>query len=209
MSYVKSDGIPKAETVLPIKRKSDLKKVKVYLKATNLRNYTIFTVGINVLLRAGDLLNLKWSDVMENENQFKDRFTIAEDKTDKRRTVKMNSSALEALKEYKESLKEFHLDLFIFESRKKNKDGVKKLEVKALHRIVKETCKNLGLKGNYGTHTLRKTGAYHMYVNGIAQNPMILAKLQRMLNHSSSAVTLRYIGIEQQEIDDIYDELNL
>lgn len=59
------------------------------------------------------------------------------------------------------------------------------------------------LKEKIGTHTLRKTFGYHAYKNGVD-----LSLLMRIFNHSSQAVTLRYIGITQDQIDDVYINLD-
>ncbi|MGG1370006.1 tyrosine-type recombinase/integrase [Priestia megaterium] len=209
MANFKTNGVKKAEEVQPIKKKKDVKKLVTYLKATNLRNYAIVVVGMNVLLRAGDLLSLKWNDVLEEDKTFKRKTWITEEKTDKPREVRLNGNCIEALTTYKDSLRHVDMNEYIFPSRKVNKDGEKKLDVKALHKIIKDTCKELNIKGNFGTHTLRKTGAYHIYTDNIATNPAILAYVQKILNHSSQATTLRYIGIEAEEIDDIFDNLKL
>ena len=209
MTNLKSNGVKKAEEVQPIKKKKDIKKLTAYLKGTNIRNYAIVVMGMNVLLRAGDLLSLRWNDVLEDENTFKRRIWITEEKTEKTREVRFNDACIEALTLHKKSIKDFNPNEYIFSSRKANKDGEKKLDVKALHRIIKETCRELNIKGNFGTHTLRKTGAYHIYTDNIASNPTIISYLQKILNHSSQATTLRYIGIEAEEIDNIFDSLNL
>ena len=209
MENLKINGVKKAKQVEPIKNKKDLKKLVTYLKATNLRNYTIVVVGMNVLLRAGDLLELKWSDVLEEDMTFKRKIWITEEKTNKQRKIRFNNDSIDALTLYKDSLNPFNVNDYIFTSRKVNKNGEKKLDVKALHKIIKDTCKELNIKGNFGTHTLRKTGAYHIYNDNIATNPTIITRLQKILNHSSQATTLRYIGIETQEIDDIFDNLKL
>ena len=209
MENLKTNGVKKAKQAEPIKNKEDLKKLVTYLKATNLRNYTIVVVGMNVLLRAGDLLELKWSDVLEEDMTFKRKIWIIEEKTNKQRKIRFNNDSIDALTLYKDSLNPFNVNDYIFTSRKVNKNGEKKLDVKALHKIIKDTCKELNIKGNFGTHTLRKTGAYHIYNDNIATNPTIITRLQKILNHSSQATTLRYIGIETQEIDDIFDNLKL
>lgn len=205
MRNLKSNGVKKAEEVQPIKKPKDLKIIYSYLKEYNLRNFAIFVVGVNVLLRAGDLLSMKWSDVFREDLEFKDRIFITEQKTGKRREVRLNNDARSALMLYRDSLKKINLDGYIFKSRKGNGP----LTVKSLHRIITETCKDLGIRGNYGTHTLRKTGAYFIYINNIAENPAIISYLQKILNHSSQETTLRYIGIESEEIDDIFDNLRL
>ena len=76
MENLKTNGVKKAKQVEPIKNKKDLMKLVTYLKATNLRNYTIVVVGMNVLLRAGDLLELKWSDVLEEDMTFKRKYGL-------------------------------------------------------------------------------------------------------------------------------------
>ncbi|MGG1151240.1 tyrosine-type recombinase/integrase [Bacillus wiedmannii] len=209
MANVKSNGIKKASEVQPIKNKREVKKLITYLKGTNIRNYAIVVVGMNTLLRAGDLLSLKWNDVLEENKTFKNETWITEEKTGKTRKVNLNSACIEALQLHMESLGDVNMDDYLFPSRKANKDGEKKLDVKALHRIIKDTCKDLNIKGNYGTHTLRKTGAYRIYTDNIANNPTIIGHLQKILNHSSQATTLRYIGIEAEEIDNIFDNLSI
>ncbi|HWK22499.1 MAG TPA: tyrosine-type recombinase/integrase [Ureibacillus sp.] len=205
MANIKSDGVKKAAPVSPIKRPKDLKKIYSFLKEDNLRNFAVFVVGVNVLLRAGDLLSLKWSDVLDDDLEIEKKTTIIEHKTEKTREVRFNEDARKALQMYKNSLDYFELDDYIFKSRKGNGP----ITVKTLHRIIKETCRELGVKGNYGTHTLRKTGAYFIYSGNIEKNPTIISYLQKILNHSSQATTLRYIGIESEEIDDIFDNLKL
>ena len=108
------------------------------MKATNLRNYTIVVVGMNVLLRAGDLLELKWSDVLEEDMTFKRIIWITEEKTNKQRKVRFNHDSVDALTLYKDFLNPFSLNDYIFTSRKVNKNGEKKLDVKALHKIIKD-----------------------------------------------------------------------
>ena len=201
MLRLKSNGIAKANTVDPLKNKKDIQKIKQYLKGKdNKRDYMLFVVGINVGLRVGDLLKLKIKDVIDNNGNFKDKIVITEEKTDKTRNLKLNDSVKESIKLYLDSLKSYDMDDYLFKSRKGNKP----LRVDSTHKIIKNTLRELNIKGNYGTHTLRKTWSYHIYMSN-SSNPRILAILQKALNHSSQAVTLRYIGIEQEEILDLYD----
>ena len=201
MARLKSNGIAKAETVEPIKNVKDIKKIKQFLLGkTNKRDYMLFVVGINVGLRVGDLLQLKISDVIEDNGKFKDKIVIDEEKTDKTRYFKLNDSAKESIQIYLDSLKSYDMNDYLFRSRK----GNEALRVDSTHKLIKNTLRDLNIKGNFGTHSLRKTWAYHTYMNN-SSNPRILATLQKALNHSSQDVTLRYIGIEQEEILDLYD----
>jgi len=62
-------------------------------------------------------------------------------------------------------------------------------------KIIKGAADAIGVK-DIGTHSLRKTWAYHSYR---AATDIII--IQDMLNHSSPGITLRYIGITQDEKD--------
>ena len=65
--------------------------------------------------------------------------------------------------------------------------------------MIREACKKAGLEEKVGTHTMRKTFGYHHY-----QQFKDVVLLQKIFNHSSPQITLRYIGVEQDEIDDSY-----
>lgn len=187
------------QEVEPIKNTRDINKIKQYLYGKeNKRDYCIFVVGINVGLRAGDLLSLKIKDVTDG-NTIYDTVTIKEQKTGKTRNFALNKNAKESIKIYLNSLTDYDFEDYLFKSRKGGHLGVR-----PLHHIIKTLTKDLGIKGNFGTHTLRKTMAYHRYINNVP-----LETLQKLLNHSSSAITLRYIGITQKVLIDCYNAVNL
>lgn len=187
------------QEVEPIKNTRDINKIKQYLYGKeNKRDYCIFVVGINVGLRAGDLLSLKIKDITDGNIIF-DTVTIKEQKTGKTRNFALNKNAKEAIKIHLNSLTDYDFEDYLFKSRKGGHLGVR-----PLHHIIKTLTKDLGINGNFGTHTLRKTMAYHRYINNVP-----LETLQKLLNHSSSAITLRYIGITQKVIIDCYNAVNL
>ena len=195
-----SRGIKKAEEVDPIKSLKDIQKIKQYLLGKkNKREYLLFVLGINIGLRASDLLALRIKDV-ENTN----RVTIIEKKTGKQKTFTLNNSAKEAIKLYLHSLCSYTPEDFLFKSQKGGH-----LTVSSTHRIIKSIMRELGIKGNFGTHTMRKTFGYFMYTNNISFDPGFLNTLQKIFNHSTSLITLRYIGITNQVISDAYKSLNL
>jgi len=200
-----SRGINKAEEVEPLKNIKDISKIKQFLLGKeNKRDYMLFVIGINVGLRAGDLLSLTINDIFQ-DGKIVDRVNINEQKTDKKREFQLNKSAKDAIAIYLSTLKNVDVDSYLFKSRK----GDGSLTVESAHKIIKTTLRELNIKGNYGTHTLRKTFAYHIYANNIKTNPSIINTLQKMLNHSSASVTLRYIGITKEVISDVYNSLNL
>ena len=187
------------QEVEPIKNIKDINKIKQYLLGKkNKRDYCIFVVGINVGLRASDLLSLKIEDITDGNIIF-DEVTITESKTGKKKTFALNKSAKDSIKLYLSSIPSIELSTYLFKSRKGEHLGVR-----PLHHIIKTTIRDLGIKGNFGTHTLRKTMAYHRYINNVP-----LETLQKLLNHSSSSITLRYIGITKEVITDCYNAINL
>jgi len=90
---------------------------------------------------------------------------------------------------------------FLFSSRKGNNRPISRVQA---YRIINEACRIAKIKGSIGTHTLRKTFGYWAYKQGID-----ITLLMRIFNHSSPAITLRYIGITQEEINEVYINLNL
>ncbi|MHB8750375.1 MAG: tyrosine-type recombinase/integrase [Aggregatilineales bacterium] len=71
-------------------------------------------------------------------------------------------------------------------------------------KILSTICHQAGLRGNFGTHTLRKTWGYHARMQGVD-----LALIMAKLNHSSLAYTKRYLGITDDELQAVVQRLNL
>ncbi|MFC1878930.1 tyrosine-type recombinase/integrase, partial [Chloroflexota bacterium] len=71
-------------------------------------------------------------------------------------------------------------------------------------KFIVAICKDVGLTGNYGTHSLRKTWGYHARVQGVD-----LALIMHKLNHESIAYTKRYLGITDDELGAVARRLNL
>lgn len=185
--------------VEPIKNVKDINKVKQYLyEKNNKRNYCIFVVGINVGLKAGDLLRLKIGDVTDGKMVF-DEVSIKEQKTGKIKTFALNTSAKEAIQLYLDTLSWKGKNGYLFKSQKGGHLGVR-----SLHYIIKSAMSELNIEGNYGSHSLRKTMAYHQYINRVP-----LETIRKMLNLSSSDMTLRYIGIAKEVTIDYYNSVNL
>ena len=187
--------------VEPIRDKRKIENLKVYLKGKDKRSFALFTVGINIALRIADLLDLKWKDVLkENKKTFKD-IEMYEGKTTKYRKIKLNKSAKSALNELLVSLNTIEMDDFIFKSREGENKSITRQH--ALN-ILKDAAKAVGVTENVGTHSLRKTWGYHAWKTGF--NPAIIMET---LNHSNLSLTKRYLGIQQDDVNELYDKLNL
>ena len=169
-------------TVQPIRRIEDLNKLQNIFKS-NQRNLLIFLIGINCGLRISDILALNINDVVDKEF-----ITITEVKTKKKRTIPLNNKVKNLINKFIKD-KEINSPLFI-----NNRDG-KRLSRISAYRILKQACADVKLKGTFGTHTLRKTFGYHFYKK---YNDIVM--LQKILNHSSPFITLKYIGITEEEI---------
>jgi integrase len=177
-------------TVEPIRQLKDINRIKKQLKDKP-RDLLLFSLGINNGLRIGDLLKLKVEDV--KALQPGDTFTITEQKTKKSNVVMINKEVRRILAVYLDELKPNDGD-YLFKSRNGLNQHLNKSYVNAL--IKKWTN---SMKGNYGTHSLRKTfGFIQRKKFGVSFE--ILCK---RFNHSNPAITMRYLGIEDKEVNGI------
>ena len=156
--------------------------------ADNPRNTCLFTLGINTNLRAGDILNIKVGQVRGSKE-----LVLKEKKTGKNRRITLNKVAMEAVKVLLAS-REYSGSDYLFLGQRGP------LTVPTLSRMVKGWCKAINLKGNYGSHSLRKTWGYHQRVSyGIG-----LPALMICFNHNSQRQTLDYLCVQPDEVRDIY-----
>lgn len=183
--------------VQPIRDKKTLETMKKILRSNNLRDYNLFILGINSGLRISDLLTLKVSDVCDSKGKIKDRIVIREKKTNKLKDFPLGEPSKKALKEYMVSLNPAEA---LFASRK----GYKPITRQQAYRILNDAARAIGIKDQIGTHSLRKTFGYHAFQAGVD-----ITRIQKLLNHSSPSVTLAYIGITQDDLDNVYLNLNL
>jgi integrase len=178
--------------VQPIRNKRDIDRMK---RALSGRNRLLFTFGINSGLRISDILRLKVADVIDPNGKPRQSITMREEKTGKGKTFVFNRSILDELNGIP-----YDAEAYLFPSRK----GGGPISRVQAYRILNEAAERCGLSEPIGTHTLRKTFGYHAYKAGVD-----LSLLMLIFNHSSQAVTLRYIGITQDSINDVYTAINL
>lgn len=188
------------EYVQPIRDRKQLEAMKKVLKGSSLRDYCLFVLGINSGLRISDLLTLTVGHVVEEDGKVKDRITLREKKTNKAKDFPLSDSAKKAISDYLKTRKGYTLTDSLFASRK----GGTPLTRQHAYRIINQAARTVGIKEHVGTHTLRKTFGYHAYQSGVD-----ITRIQKLLNHSAPSVTLAYIGITQEELDDVYLNLNL
>lgn len=194
--------------VRPIRDKKKIKAIKTLMEERGAyRDLLLFVLGINTGLRVSDLLSMKWSLFLDRSGTIEkvnSRISIKEQKTGKAKIFIMNKSIHYAVKKYYATLKNVSRDDYIFASHSRKKGYSHSITRQYVWLLLNKYAKMVGIHGSIGTHTLRKTFGYQLYKKGVS-----VEYIQKMLNHSSSSTTLRYIGITQEELDEIYIDLNL
>jgi integrase len=190
------------EFVQPIRTRKEINALKKQL--TNQRDRLMVTIGLNSALRISDILSLTVADVFdENGKPRAEIRRVKEKKTGKSKSFPINKAVAKELRKY---AKEYGLvpDHPLFFSRKTKNGRPRPIDRTQALRIIKQAAEAAGIKENIGTHSLRKSWAFHSYEAGVP-----LAKISYALNHSSERETLRYIGITKEDVDTIYREIVL
>lgn len=181
------------QVVQPIRDLQKIYQIEKILKKQSMRNYLLFRIGIYSGLRISDILKLKVKDLRGQTH-----FTLREQKTGKAQKLKIQPDLRREIEEY---IKDKDDEEYLFKSQKGKNFPIQRMQA---WRILNDAAKQVGINGEIGCHTLRKTFGYHFYKYSGGD----IAILQKIFNHSSSQVTLRYIGILQDEIDKLIDGFN-
>lgn len=165
------------------------KAMKIVKNEKNYKLGFLVVFGINAGLRISDILKLKFED-LEN-----DSISLVESKTNKKRVIRLNDNiktGYELLKKRTDARSGY-----VFTS---NQSTV--ISIQYVNRKLKEMfgSKNISVS----SHSLRKTFGRQVWSNN-GSNSLIY--LSEIFNHSSPAITKRYLGIRQEELDDIYMSL--
>lgn len=192
-----------AHTTMPIK---DMKMVNRWLAIAKEHDahrarggvswYMLLLLGFNTGLRIGDLCKLRVKDVRNRE-----RVRIIAEKTDKMTDIKLQAAVQKAIGT---ALKDQDAEDWALESRQRGrKDGKNKpISRQRCYGIIKEIAAEAGFEEHVGCHTMRKTFAWNFY-----QTSGDLAKLQKVLNHSSQDATIHYLGLDQQAVDETIERM--
>lgn len=183
--------------VEPITELKDIALIKKFL-AGKPRDLCLFTLGINTNLRASDLIRITARQV--RNKQLGDELELKEKKTGKVRRITLNGAVIASIQALLASRGyEDHEPLLV------SQRGGKALTVQSVNRLVKNWCRMINLKGNYGSHTLRKTFGYMQRT----QRKTGIPELMALFNHSSQRQTMDYLCIQPEELRDAYMELEL
>lgn len=171
------------------------------------RNKLMFLIGVNVGLRASDLVPLKWNFFYNEDGTFKDFYVLQPKKTKKtKKFVKIffNQTVKKSIENYVNDYPIENMDDYLFKSRVG--DGC--ITEKSLGRIIKDTAEEIGIPQNICSHSLRKTWAFTIWHNA-EDKSKALVMLQQCLGHSDSITTMRYIGIMDEEKKDMYESVEI
>ena len=165
-----------------------------YLNGKDPKYGLLFKCGLNTGLRISDILPLKVKDIFNENGQFKDYLIINEKKTGKEKKIKLNNALRKILYSYVKT----HMlprDSYLFLSRKTG-NNIKRIQA---YKVLKEAANVCGVE-NFGTHSMRKTWGYWTY----KASKFNIGLIMETFNHSSQNITLRYIGIDQDQKDMLY-----
>lgn len=186
----------KVQNSEPLRTKEQIELVRMLLNEgrEGLRNRIIFDIGINNGLRTGDILKLKVSDVY-NASQLQ----IREGKTGKRRTIVFNSDIQKEVVRYIDNRK--YWSAWLFSS---SKDPDNHISTQAVYRTFKRLAAGHKNLEGLTAHSMRRTFGYWYY-----RRTHDIATLMTIFNHSSQSITLRYIGMIDDNVNHALETFKL
>jgi integrase len=164
--------------------------------------FDIWKCGVNLALRISDLLTITMADVKALDTNAP-ALHLVEKKTGKKRKIVVNGAALNIMRRRLDDHPR-HKFLFQSEAVNINRRTQQPINRRSVCRVFEKAGKKIAPKVSIGTHSMRKTRGYAMYDAGRS-----IESICKVLNHSTPAVTMRYIGIDQRDIDQSYVEFEL
>jgi integrase len=181
-----------------VKTKAEIELVESLLRKHKGGVYgDLWRFGLNTALRISDLLGLKYQQFDMDKRVFE----LREQKTQKNRIVRLNNTAMGIIQKRQV---EYPTDIYLFQA---HSNRTASMGPKPLNRVtVARAFSEIGdiLKVNLGTHSMRKSMGWAMHSDGVP-----IEKIAMFLNHSTPAVTMRYLGITKEEVLQMYDEYEI
>lgn len=155
-------------------------------------------VSFCTALRISDVLSLRWKDIIGVSE-----LCITEKKTKKTRLIKLNPSVQNKISELYCLLNRPKINELVFKS-KNSESAYSREYVNSLMKFWNVEY-NIGLK-RISSHTFRKSfGRYVYEQSGKTAESLIL--LNSIFKHSSISITKIYIGIQEDEINTLYESI--
>jgi integrase len=182
----------------PIRDPKEVQALLAYYKGRNeTRNQVLVTITLHTALRISDILKLNCNDVYNfATHKVRKKITLTESKTGKNKIVALHSNIRKALKSYLPQARP-NVPLIL------NSNTGKAISRVHAYRIIATAANAVGITQNVSPHSLRKTFGYHAWKDGISP-----AVIMEIYNHSSLAITRRYLGVAQSDMNSVYISLN-
>ncbi len=191
--------------VEPFRSKKEVEAVRLYLRGKDIKHGLWFWIGVNSALRISDLLSLRVGNVRKPDGSIVNKITLKEQKTGKMKEFpisdKIRNEIQAVIQNYQLTEDEYPL----FPSHKKGgNQSLKPIGRSYANQLITEAATMCNIKGNYGSHSMRKSFAYFAWQQG---TDVLL--LMDLLNHSSPKDLRRYIGITQDQLNQVYLSVDL
>ncbi len=203
---IRNPNHPKKGSVIKVDPIKDIKAIKRIKKLLDdkPRDLCLFSLGINTAYRANELLSITVDQV--DYLRAGDVLELKQTKTNKYRPITLNNAAITTIDQWLKHHPDKRQGTPLFLSGR----GENALTVSSVSTMVKEWCENSGLRGNYGSHTLRKTWGFHQLRENRETKPhMVLPLLMDAYGHSNQQQTLDYLCIQSDEVANLFMQVEL
>lgn len=187
-------------------KEADLKNIRKYLIENNKIDFLAFiNIGVNTALRISDLSKIKFENINSDWS-----FEIIETKTKKKRIVVFNKVCISTIKDLKIYYEKIGYDVkkgYLFKKLSYyNKKFLidKPVDINSMTRRFAKLKKSLNINYPINSHSLRKTWGYTVY-----KKTKDIGLVMKALNHSNPIVTLKYIGIEEEDIKEVFKKYEI
>lgn len=191
------------QEVYALKDMQDVQRMAQWLRDNKHPKYLLaFVLDLNLGLRANELLSLRTQDLFAPDGtvRMNEPVVVWQSKNAKHRALWLNEACKRALEAHfpHRTPSTYHKGWLLPNGRGEH------ITYRQLQKVWKQAALACNVQRNFGTHSLRKTFGYNQYrENGD------IASLQGIFGHSSSAVTLRYIGVTEEDVRAAYRSVNI
>ena len=163
--------------------------------------YALYCVlSFALAVRVSDVRKLKWSEVLGSS-----KLIVQEQKTKKVKPIPIGEKTADKIEEIYIKLGQPKMGDWIFA----NRFNTAPVSTQYINRVLKQWKDEYNLKvGNISSHTFRKTFGRYVY-NKMGRTEEAIIILQRIFRHTSPATTMIYIGLRDDEVGNVFNEIDI